>query len=102
MKDDFSPEQVSGCLSKRDNIQIYHITKIRTSFNLNENAIGMEFFSVNSAYVPVDGNPDTIDESVVLSPEGINRLLFKGPQGTFVNNFIVPQLGDTQGLFFKR
>ena len=74
MKDDFSPEQVSGCLSKRDNIQIshetiYHITKIRTSFNLNENAIGMEFFSVNSAYVPVDGNPDTIDESVGLLRE---------------------------------
>ncbi len=28
-------------------------------------------------------------------------MLFKGPQGTFVNNFIVPQLGDTQGLFLK-
>ncbi len=26
LKDDFSPEQVSGCLSKRDNIQISHET----------------------------------------------------------------------------
>lgn len=77
------------------------INEIRQSFNLNENAIGMNFFSANNANVPVDGNPDTIDDSVFLFPEGVNRLLFTGPQGVFVSNFNVPPLGDIQQLFYK-
>lgn len=77
------------------------ITELRTSFNLNENSSGMEFFNVNNSNVPVDGVPDNIDDTAILFPAGRNRLLFKGSQGTLVNTFNVPVLGDMQRLFYE-
>lgn len=77
------------------------ITKVQQSFNLNSNAIGMSLFNVNNSNIAIDGVPDVIDSSVVLFPGGINRVLLTGPEGNCVYNFKIPELGDSQLLFYE-
>jgi hypothetical protein len=76
------------------------MTLLRQSFNLNQNASGMKFFSANNSDIPIDGSNDTIDDTVVFGPD-INWLVFTGSQGTFVNLFKITPIGDTQKLFYQ-
>lgn len=76
------------------------MTLLRQSFNLNQNALGMKFFSANNSDIPIDGSVDTINDTVVFGPD-INWLVFTGSQGTFVNLFKISPIGDSQRLFYQ-
>ncbi len=77
------------------------ITEIRQSFNLNANAAGMKLYSANNSGIPIDGSPENIDDRAVLFPDGVNRLLFTGTMGNFVNVFTVPALGISRKLYYQ-
>ncbi len=77
------------------------IPRIQQSYNLNANAVGMKFFSNRNADVDVDGVPDTVDESIVPFPQETTWTMFTGPQGSFVNLFKVPAIGETRNLFYE-
>jgi len=77
------------------------IVKVQQSFNLNANAIGMSLFNVNNSNISIDGVPDIVDTGVVLLPDAINRILLTGSQGSCVYNFKIPELGDSQLLFYE-
>ncbi|RMD91601.1 MAG: T9SS C-terminal target domain-containing protein [Calditrichaeota bacterium] len=77
------------------------IQKVKQSFNLTADAIGLQFFSQNNANIPVDGTSDEIDSTVVFFPPDINWVLFNGSQGTFAYLFKIAQIGDTQKIFYQ-
>ncbi|MFQ5825094.1 MAG: hypothetical protein ACE5JB_13655, partial [bacterium] len=80
----------------------FAIKKLRQTFDLNTNALGMSLFSQNNLTgIDIDGNPDpSIDTGVVFDPE-INWVQITGTQGTFVNMFKMAQIGDQQSLFYR-
>jgi len=79
----------------------FTITRLKQSLNLTAAAAGMTLFSKNNSGVPVDGVPDTIDDSVTLFPDETTWVMVTGAQGAFVNLYRIPPLGDSQKLFYE-
>ena len=96
---------ISGTFDIPQKIQTNGITvnipRIQQSYNLNANAMGMKFFSNRNADVDVDGVPDAVDDSIVPFPQETTWTMFTGPQGSFVNLFKVPAIGETRNLFYE-
>jgi hypothetical protein len=72
---------------------------LRQSWDLNENASGMKFYSNLNQDIPIDGMPDQVDRTVGLPIR--QWTLNSGPQGSF---FTFTQFKDTVsqqvGLYF--
>lgn len=77
------------------------IQRVQQSYNLNPDAVGMKFFSKNNADVPVDGVPDTVNDDIVPYPQETTWVMITGVQGTFINLYTIPNLGDSQKLFYE-
>lgn len=76
-----------------------NVSVLRASWDMNANAAGMRFFSAgNMAGVIVDGQKDQINAS--CSPGKLNWTLLTGAQGTVLNIFRVPELGDKIELYY--
>ena len=72
---------------------------VRVSWDLNSRAQGMKFYSeFNSDGFPINGRADNIDES--CKPGELNWTMVTGNQGTIVNAFHIPDLGDITRLYY--
>jgi len=73
----------------------------RLSWDMNQNAVGMHFYSENNTGgVLVDGNGNHDGIVNTCRPNDLNWAMVSGAQGTMMNVFYVPQLGSTQGIFY--
>lgn len=72
---------------------------IRVSWDFNQNTKGMRFFSENNRNgVVIDTTYDDIDPS--CSPDELNWTMGTGDQGTLLNVFYVPPLGDKIHIYY--
>jgi hypothetical protein len=75
------------------------IDRMRISWDFNQNAEGLKFFSENNrSGFFIDGNPDEINPSCF--PGEFNWTMGTGDKGTIFNSFYVPQLGDNIALYY--
>ncbi len=72
---------------------------IRVSWDLNENASGMNFYSeYNKNGYLIDGKKDAIDQT--CNPGELNWTMATGNQGTMLNVFYIPSFGDAKRLYY--
>jgi len=72
---------------------------IRISWDMNENAEGMTFYSeYNPEGIFIDAQIDEFNDSV--NPGELNWTMATGDQGSLVNVFNVPDLGDVKKLYY--
>ena len=77
------------------------IDEIRVSWDFNENATGMKFYSeYNRDGKLIDG---VFDETInkTCNPDELNWTMGTGNQGTLLNIFHVPPLGDNINLYYN-
>ncbi len=77
------------------------INKLRQSFNLNENAVGMKMFTKNNTGIIVDGTVDSIVDGITNYPDETTWLAYSGDPGNFVNLYTIPDIGSEQILFYE-
>ncbi|MBN2013364.1 T9SS type A sorting domain-containing protein [candidate division KSB1 bacterium] len=75
------------------------IDLIRQSYDLNNNAIGMEFYNQNNHTV-INGVSESINANVRVDPDW-DWYLVTGSKGSFVNILQVDNLGSRQRLYYK-
>jgi len=85
-----------------DDFQDYaDIIYARLSWDMNENASGMYFYSeFNRNGIMVDGLGDYEAVDFKMNSDDFNWTMITGSQGTMLNMFFVPALGDSQGIFY--
>ena len=72
---------------------------IRVSWDMNENATGMKFYSeYNPDGILIDAAEDVFNPTV--NPGELNWSMATGDQGTLVNVFNVPNFGDYKKLYY--
>lgn len=72
---------------------------IRVSWDLNQNASGMKFYSeYNRNGNLIDGKNDTINQT--CNPGELNWTMATGDQGTMLNVFHIPSFGDVKRLYY--
>lgn len=78
------------------------VNRFMISFDFNEDGKGLTLFTqFNQIGIPIDGQDDpSIDKSLVFLPKRF-AFLSTGLQGTVVNIFGIPQLGDQQQMVYK-
>ena len=76
------------------------VDEVRISWDFNSNAAGMHFYSDNNPNgIEIDATPDAgVDKS--LTPDELNWTMGTGSQGTMLNIFNVPGLGDTVKVYY--
>jgi len=75
------------------------IDRLRVSWDFNQNAQGMKFFSENNRNgFTIDASPDAINSD--CSPDGLNWTMGSGDAGTILNCFYIPALGDDINLYY--
>ncbi len=75
------------------------ILEFRLSWDFNQQATGMNFFSENNrGGVLIDGNFEKINNSCVI--DDLNWTMGTGDQGTLLNIFYVPPYGDLKQLYY--
>ena len=75
------------------------IDRLRVSWDFNQNASGMKFFSENNKNgFTIDGILDTINDACF--PGELNWTMGTGDAGTILNCFYVPPLGDDITLYY--
>jgi len=72
---------------------------VRVSWDFNQNATGMNFYSeTNRTGVQIDGEADDVDPTCF--PGQLNWTMGTGQQGTILNVFHVPPLGDSIHVYY--
>ena len=72
---------------------------IRVSWDLNENASGMNFYSeYNKNGYLIDGKKDNIDQT--CNPGELNWTMATGSQGTMLNIFDIAPFGNVKRLYY--
>jgi hypothetical protein len=75
------------------------IDRMRISWDFNQNAEGMKFFSENNrSGFFIDASPDEINPACF--PDELNWTMGTGDKGTIFSSFFVPALGDNIGLYY--
>ena len=74
---------------------------VRVSWDFNENATGMNFYSeANRNGIRIDGVETNDNVNTTCSPGELNWTMGTGNQGTMLNVFHVPPLGDNIHLYY--
>ena len=73
---------------------------LRQSFDFLPNATGMTLYTQNGDSLGIDGQSETANTNVVLSPE-INWAMATGSNGTFLNLFEMPVIGTTRRFYYR-
>ncbi len=77
------------------------IDEFRLSWDMNSEAAGMKLFSAyNSAGVIIDGDQTNDNFDPTCQPKKLNWTLASGNQGSLLNIFYVPALGDSIRLYY--
>ena len=74
---------------------------VRVSWDFNENAAGMNFYSEknrNGVRIDGDGTNDMVDPACY--PDELNWTMGTGEPGTMLNVFFVPPLGDSIHIYY--
>lgn len=85
-----------------DDIQNYaDLLYARLSWDMNKNATNMKFFSEsNDNGIIVDGSGEHEGINATSKKNDLDWAMITGAQGTMLNIFYVPALGDSQGIFY--
>ncbi|MBN1351274.1 fibronectin type III domain-containing protein [candidate division KSB1 bacterium] len=75
------------------------INYMRQSFDLNQNAIGMKIYNPYNSGIEIDGTPESFVPTVADYPQ-MNWHLVTGAPGSFLMLYVLPDLGDTQELYY--
>ncbi len=76
------------------------VAYLRQSVDLNENAIGMQFYNPLNSRILIDGKPDTTVVKTLLDSPAMNWHLITGTPGSVVFTYTVPAIGERRELYY--
>lgn len=88
-------------LSFNLNVSSVNVFHFRQSIDLSPEANGMRFYSNFNSDVPIDGNPDLVDTTVIFDTEGQhNWHLITGDHGSVLNLFSISAEANTRLYYY--
>ncbi|MBN2088861.1 fibronectin type III domain-containing protein [candidate division KSB1 bacterium] len=76
------------------------VAYLRQSIDLNENAIGMQFYNPMNSQIIIDGKPDATVVNTLLDSPAMNWHLITGTPGSVIFTYTVPALGERRELYY--